>query len=360
MDTSIGRSAKHSLDDFIALIDPRLDEYWRSELDRRFGFNEGQRRLVSEMIAHAHEHNIRPAKRLRASFVYYAYLLNRPEIDERIWRVAMSVELVHTALLIHDDFVDEDTSRRGKPTTHVYFGMTDKHYGNSMAVMVGDMVLCAGYQLLVESGFTGTPLVDAMSKMLRGIMDTSCGQAYDISLQRLRHKWSEDDVIALHKAKTSIYTYENPLLIGALLGDLSRDAFPILHNYAMDGGVAFQLQDDILGVFGDPEHTGKSADSDLLQGKATLLVMKVFLEGSNAQVHAVEKVWGRHHATRADIEDAKQAIIDSGSLRYSKAVSREYALRAVKSAMDLRRLQLDTGSITYLQGIAQYMVERDL
>lgn len=356
----LARNAKTTLEHYITLIDPRLDDHWRKELALGFGFNEKQRALVVKIIDHAQEHNLRPAKRLRASFVHYGYLLNHREVDERIWNAAMAVELVHTALLMHDDFMDQDATRRGKPTTHEYFAQGDTHYGHAMAVSVGDAVLCAGFQLLMESGFDAVPLKSAMSKMLRGIANTAHGQAYDVSLEKLRNEWTEDDVMTVHKAKTSIYTYENPLYIGAYLGEAAPHVFPLLHVYAMDGGVAFQLQDDILGVYGDPERTGKSANSDLLQGKATLLVMKVFHEGTAAQIQAVEKVWGKRHASDADIQDAKQAIIDSGSLEYSNTISRTYAAQAAQYARKLRALDLNTEAIDYIEGVAEYMVHREL
>ncbi|MBI5356615.1 polyprenyl synthetase family protein, partial [Candidatus Collierbacteria bacterium] len=128
--------------------------------------------------------------------------------------------------------------------------------------------------------------------------------------------------------------------------------------YAMDGGVAFQLQDDILGVFGTPEKTGKSTDSDLLQGKCTMLVLKVFNGGTTGQQNAVKKVWGKLKASRKNLDDAKQAVIDSGSLKYSNDLARRYASKAAKTASKLRSLNLNAESIDYIQGIAEYMVNR--
>ena len=106
-------------------------------------------------------------------------------------------------------------------------------------------------------------------------------------------------MIALHRAKTAIYTYENPFGGGGI-GRLSAEVKRVLSLYAMDGGVAFQLQDDILGVFGSEEETGKSADSDLRQGKCTLLILKALEMGDDEQKKAVEAVWGKMAAGRAD------------------------------------------------------------
>ena len=352
--------AKQNLEKFIGEIDSRLGTYWQKELDIKFGFNEKQTTLVNEILNHSQEHNLRPAKRLRGSFTYYGYLLGHEAVDERIWQAAMAVEWVHTALLMHDDFMDQDDVRRGQPTTHKYFGGGDPHYGNAMAVTVGDVVLCAGFQLLLDCGFKPETIQKGMQKMLRGIVETAYGQAYDVTLERLRDQWVEDDIISLHKAKTAIYTYENPLFIGGFLAELPEAAFPILREYSMDGGVAFQLQDDILGVYGNPEKTGKSANSDLLQGKGTLLVLKAFSEGTPAQVKALEKVWGARTAIDTDINDAKQAIIDSGSLEYSTKISREYAAQAAESAQKLNALNLNKEAIDYIEGIALYMVDRVL
>lgn len=351
--------AKEDLKRFVSKVDKKLEVFWDSELNKHFGFNSKQAKLVTFMLEHAKEHNLRTAKRIRGAFVYYGYLLGNT-LDERIWNPVMSVELVHTALLMHDDVMDLDEVRRGKPTTQKVFEQGDPHYGESMAYTIGDVVLSMGYQLLAESTYEIERVNQATVQLLRGIVNTGFGQAYDITLEKLKNEWVEDDVISLHKAKTAIYTYENPLLIGAILSGLKGKVFEVLHDYSMDGGVCFQLQDDILGVYGDPEKTGKSADSDLLQGKGTLLVQKTFELGNTKQKAALEKVWGKRKANRQNIEEAKQAIKDSGSFEYSNKISREFAWKAVNTAEKLRDLKLNDKAIDFIQGIAQYMLDRDL
>ena len=272
----------------------------------------------------------------------------------------MAVELVHTALLMHDDFMDQDLVRRGGPTTHIHYANRakgNKHFGESMAVNAGDAVLCMGYQLLLDCGFELGPTKEAMDQMLRGIANTAFGQAYDVTLE-VMEEWTEEDVFVLHRAKTAIYTYENPLLIGAILAELPEGAKKILSEYSMDGGIAFQLQDDILGVFGTEEDTGKSADSDLLQGKCTLLILKTLEMGNKEQKLAVKKVWGKMEASRESLDEAKKAIVESGSLDYSRKVAREFAAKAAKTASKLRKLNLDEEAVDFIQGIAEYMVTR--
>lgn len=352
-------NAKEILMQFVPVIDAKLKEYWDKEIDKNFGFNQKQRDLVKKMLLHSCEHDLRPAKRIRAAFVYYGYMLGKP-IDENIWNAAMSVELIHTALLMHDDFMDQDETRRGKPTTQKYFEEGDPHYGESMAVTVGDGVLELGHELLLNSNYDSNLVLKANKKLMRGIANTAWGQAYDCTLEKLIDQCSEDDVMTVHKAKTAIYTYENPLYIGAIIAGLDGEVFKVLTDYSMDGGVAFQLQDDILGVYGDPEKTGKSANSDLLQGKVTLLILKTLTDGTPEQIADLRKVWGKRHADIADIEKAKIAIKESGSLEYSIKVSRGLAQKAADRAKDLLKLNCKSEAVDFISGVSQYMANREL
>lgn len=351
MASSLGEKAKRTLQEFVPEIDKRIAEYFDEELNNDFGFNEKQRKEVRIMLEHCKEFLLRKQKKLRPSLVYYGYKLGGKEINENIWKAALGVDLVaDAAILMHDDFMDGDELRRGKLTTHEYYArrVNDKHLGEAIAVNVGDVMLCLGFELVAD---VGNPA--ATKQLLRGIANTAYGQAYDISLEAFRN-WTEEDVICLHKAKTAIYTYENPLFIGANLAGLKGEVFEILHDYSMDGGVAFQLQDDILGVYGDSEKTGKSADSDLKQGKCTLMVLKAW---DRPEVH---KVWGKADAGREDLDAAKKAIMDCGAYEYNKQLAREYAARAARTAEKLRSLKLDSEAIDYIQGIAEYMVEREV
>ncbi len=346
---------KEKLREIVALMDPILEKEWGELLDQNFGFNQRQKELVLNMLDHAKEHNLRPAKRLRASLVYWAFLLNS-KFDEKIFKAMAAVEFVHTGLLMHDDFMDRDAVRRGKPTTHVYFAGGDLHHGESMAVNIGDLVFTHGFRLLLNTGFAKSG--EVTDHMLSSIVKTAYGQAFDVHLEKYSD-WNEEDVIALHKAKTAIYTYENPLYIGAILGGCKKEILEILSRYSMEAGVAFQLQDDVLGVFGDSEKTGKSDNSDLLQGKRTLLVLKALGRANGEQKADVMAVWGKQSAEKYEVEKAKLAIKETGSLAYSMEVSVAYAKRAQIIATELYPLCHNKEAVDYLVGVAQYMVERE-
>lgn len=356
----LGIKAKKTLQDYVPVIDKKLAAFFDSEIKKEFGFNPRQKEMVNILLEHSKEHNLRPSKRLRGSLVNYGYMLSGKKINKGVWQAAIGVEIIHTALLMHDDFMDMDEVRRGGPTTHKFLQekyKSNEHFGNSMAVSIGDAILCLGFELIFEINSNDT----AMKQLFRGIVNTAFGQAYDVALES-NEKWTEEDVITLHRAKTAIYTYHNPLVIGLKLAGINESRIlKIVYEYSMNAGVAFQLQDDILGVFGTPEKTGKSADSDLLHGKCTLLVLKVFQDGSKDQITAVKKVWGKLSANKKDLESAKQAIIDSGSYEYSKQKAIDLAKKAAITASKLKKIKrLNSKAIDYIQGIAEYMVEREV
>ncbi len=350
---------KQKLKEIALLTDQKLEKYWDEEISLNFGFNQNQKDLVKKMLLHAKDHNLRNAKRLRAAFVYYAYLLGNKEFNEEIFKAMMAVELAHTGLLMQDDVMDQDELRRGKETTHVYFSQGDKHFGESMAYNLGDGLICLGFEMLLKANFEQEAIKNASIKFIRGITNTTFGQSFDVGLEKMEN-WSEEDVVTLHKSKTAIYTYENPLLIGGIIAQLKPEVLEILSKYSMDGGVAFQLQDDILGIFGDSEKTGKSDNSDLIHGKRTLLILKALEMGSKEQVKAIKDVWGKGVDDKAFVDLAKKAIIDSGSWEYSKNLAKEYALKSVETAKKLYNFDLNREAIEFIVELAHYMVNREV
>lgn len=360
--------AKETLNSFVLKINSQLDCYFDKEVSHVFGISSKEKSLSKRIWKHIKEHNLRPAKRLRASFVYYGYKLLGGVDEKSILNAAMSIELIHTALLMHDDFMDQDNTRRGKPTTHEYYKNYHKsrnyrfdhsHYGNSMAVNSGDIALCAGYEILGKSKFDGDRKISALNRLFRGITNTALGQSFDITLEG-EGVASEKDITDLHLAKTAIYTYENPLHIGAILAGASEEELKLISKYAIPGGVAFQLQDDILGLFGDPDKTGKPAHSDLRQGKMTLLMIRALEVGNPNQVKKLKNIWGKRDLTEKEAILVRKIVNSTGSLDYSKKVSVRWAKKAQKAIPEMIKRRWNTDAIEYLDGIAQYMVEREM
>src|SRR3989344_1478684 len=161
--------AKETLITFVGKVEKELTSYFDGEIKDAFGVSKKEKALSKHIWKHIKEHNLRPAKRLRGSFVYYGYRLLKNDKEAEILKAAMCIEL------IHNDFRDQADPRRGKPTTHEYYKkihhdasyrFSSSHYGESMALNVGDIALLAGHQILGECAFAEKLKLAALNRML--------------------------------------------------------------------------------------------------------------------------------------------------------------------------------------------------
>lgn len=360
--------AKKTLEIIIGRIEKELQKYFEREISQTIITANREGRVARQVLEHIREHNLRPAKRLRASLVYWGYKLLGGKKEKEILKTATFIELIHTAALMHDDIMDEDETRRGKLTSHKYFehfykqkykGKKAEHWGESMAIDAGDAAFYLGNEILSKSRFNDKRKIKALNRLFRGVVKTAWGQAFDISLEAQKTA-CEKDIFDLHLAKTSVYTYETPLHVGALLAGATGRDLALISEYAIPGGIAFQLQDDILGFYGDPKKTGKPAHSDLRQGKITLLIIYALRKGSKRQVKRLCRLWGKRDLTQAEAQEAREIVEKTGSLDYSRQSAIKWAKRAQRTIDKMRKQGWNRQAIDYLDGIAQYMVEREV
>ncbi|QCX82696.1 Octaprenyl-diphosphate synthase (plasmid) [Streptomyces sp. YIM 121038] len=195
-------------------------------------------------------------------------------------RAAAALEMFHAFCLIHDDIIDNSTTRRGAPTMHRTLtarhtaGRHDppaEHLGASCALLIGDLALAWSGELLHTAGLTGPQLAAVLPVMDTMRTEVIYGQYLDVTATGTPTPDLER-ALGIIRYKTAKYTIERPLRIGATLAGTSPQLLKELSAYALPLGEAFQLRDDLLGVFGDPKTTGKSRLEDLREGKHTLLV----------------------------------------------------------------------------------------
>jgi len=149
-------------------------------------------------------------------------------------------------------------------------------------------------------------------------------------------------------------------LLGTSLWGATEKITKILKDYARDAGIAFQLQDDVIGVFGDEEKTGKSSDSDILQRKRTLLALKTLEMGNKKQKEDFLNVWGKEKSLKGEIEKAKKAIKESGAYEYNLKLAKDLASKAAKTGKRLYKLGLNSEAIDFIVGVAEYLVDREV
>lgn len=348
---------------FKARLDPRIDAYFDTVLQG--GMKEDD--LVAEALNHARAIVLSGGKRLRAAFMYYGYLGAGGTEEEKMLDVSISIELIHAFLLVHDDIIDRDDMRHGVPTLHKryadfgrsFFPDQDvEHFGNAIALIMGDMLYAFGNDIIFRADFPKERVFEALSRLQSTVSFTVVGQARDIYMEYKREA-SEAEILAMYQNKTAKYTVEGPLHIGALLAGGKEELLQSLSAYALPLGIAFQIQDDILGIFGSVKRIGKPLGSDIEEGKITLLVARALKNGTRDDQRRLKEILARGKAlTMEEQEEFRTIIVKTGSLEEVKALAQEY-INTGKEALKELQSQVTPQAFHFLSGIAEYMTKRE-
>jgi len=321
--------------------------------------------LMTGAIKHIKKITMSGGKRLRPALMYYGYLGVGGRRKKEILQATVSVELIHTFLLIHDDIIDRDAKRHGVMTTHLKYKQLHKrfswndnadHFGTSMAIIIGDMVAALGNQALYSSKFKAEILIKALYKLQKVVANTVIGEAKDVLIS-FKGRATEAEILDVCKLKTAKYTIESPLHLGAILGEADDNILEKLTKLAIPIGIAFQIQDDILGIFGSEEKIGKPVGSDISEGKQTILVSYAKKKANVKQKMILNKLLGKEKLTLAEIEKFRKIIISVGALNYAKKLAQDYIAESKK---EIAKINLEKKSKDFLMGIADYMMEREV
>ena len=223
-------------------------------------------------------------KRFRAAFCWWGHQAvarsPAPADEPALLRACASLELLHASALVHDDYMDASDVRRGRPATHRAFeqlhrergwSASPEQYGASAAILLGDLLLSWSDELLRTCGLPAERVIDALGYFDLTRSEVVTGQFLDVSAQA-RGSADVDTAMTVLRYKSAKYSIERPLHIGAALAGATPEQIGQLSRFGLPLGEAFQLRDDLLGVFGDPSVTGKPAGDDLIEGKRTVLV----------------------------------------------------------------------------------------
>lgn len=255
-------------------------------------------------------------KRLRPTFAWTGYAgtvsaSTEEESPEAVLRAVSSLELIQACALIHDDIIDSSDTRRGNPTVHKVIGAHhaarswrgDAHaFGEHVAILIGDLALAWADDMVAESGLSCAARDRAYEAWRDMRSEVIGGQILDISLEASGDERVES-ANTVNRFKTAAYTIERPLHFGALIAGAGEETITALRAYGRDIGIAFQLRDDILGVFGDAAETGKPVGDDLSEGKRTVLVAR-----------ALEALDAADPDAAATLRDGIGAVTDAGAI----------------------------------------------
>lgn len=354
--------AKVILGDFKKRLDPRISAFFaRTKEDAVH--EDG---LVRDAIEHMEDIVVSGGKRLRAALMYYAYLGVGGQDREAMLDTAVSVELIHAFLLVHDDIIDRDTLRHGVKTLHERYrelalahfpGKDSEHFGNSIAIILGDMLHTFGNDIIFRAPFDKEAIFAALSCLQRIVSLTVVGQARDIYIE-YEGTASEEEILKMYENKTARYSIEGPLHLGALLGGGKKETLAKFSAYAVPLGIAYQIQDDIIGIFGTEKEIGKPVGSDIQEGKYTILVAKAVKLGTKAQVKRLRELLELKEAvTVAHISEFQAILQETGALAATEAMAAEYIAEGVQALSPLRE-DLTPEAYEFMEALTAYIIGR--
>lgn len=282
------------------------------------------------------ENNTIGGKRFRPRMVMCAYdALGGTDVEAAAY-VGAAFELLHTALIVHDDVIDHDFIRRGSPNISgtyrdraVSAGATDRaaeHSGISAAVIAGDLALFNSYRLIDRSGVSGEIRARLLQVMDDALFASAAGELIDVDFSILPEVPRVDDILTMERLKTAVYSFECPLQAGAILAGASDEVVASLGDFGREIGIAYQIVDDLLGVFGTESETGKTTIGDLREGKRTVMIAYA---SSTREWAGVEAVFGTEELTEDDASRIRQVLVDCGARSFTEGLARYYANRAL-------------------------------
>lgn len=350
------------LQQFRQRFEPALETYLNNKV-QQFGVLDPVGVHLARVVR---DFSLGSGKRLRAALVTIGYQATGAEPSEAILQPSIAVELLHTFFLIHDDIMDRSALRRNKPTVHEVFcqdyqsaisGLKDldqEHFGHGMALLAGDCCCAFGYEALTRSDFPSERIIIALGLMHTMVDATCVGQALDIVVP-YHANVTRDDILSIHRLKTAHYSFDGPIRMGLALGGASATTLNTVASFTLPVGIAFQIQDDLLGLFGSEVELGKPVTSDVEEGKQTLLIVFAREEANENQRVRLDALLGKSTMSLGELEEVRAIVEVTGARRRSE----EYARQLIDQAETaLETLPWPVVTKELLHEMAEYVIGR--
>jgi geranylgeranyl diphosphate synthase type I len=268
---------------------------------------------------------LRDGKRVRPILFCAGYLGFSKRIPSGLYSSALSFELLHDFMLVHDDIIDKSDTRRGKPAMHTLLDTHLKKYanvkfnGSDLAIVAGDILYAMAIQTFLMIKEEPKRKEKALKKFIDAALYTGSGEFIELLYTiRKMEDINKNVIYKIYDYKTAFYTFASPLAIGAILAGASDHSVDKLFRYGVYLGRAFQIKDDLLGIFGEEHKTGKSSLTDIKEAKKTLLVWHAYNHNTAQNKKRLENIFAKETVTHQDLVDIRKIIVRSGTFEYAK------------------------------------------
>ena len=289
-------------------------------------------------------------KRLRAFLAILGYNMCGHETDRNIVLASLSYELFQNAALIHDDIIDESDLRRNKPTIHVVFG--NNKVGISKAICIGDLGIVVASDAILLSEFEDSCKLKALANQNKIFKLTVAGELKDIELEK--EECSLEDIIRMYELKTSWYTFIGPLQLGIILGGGDDELLKQAERAGRLIGIAFQIRDDLIGIYGETYITGKSNLTDIEEGKTTVLTSYFRDKATQKEKDEFNSIYGKGKCDEQGGARIRKLLDESGAHSSAEELYKKYVDEATDAVneMNVSRRHKDV-----LSGLMEYLNE---
>ncbi|WP_431709657.1 polyprenyl synthetase family protein [Glutamicibacter uratoxydans] len=298
-------------------------------------------------------------KKLRPAFAFWGFIGagGQPE-NEDIVKVGVALELFQAAALIHDDLIDRSDTRRGKPSVHKRFEAQHRelkldgdaqHYGGASAILAGDLCLSLSEEVFASVESAGASARTIFNQMRTQVM---AGQYLDILEESAGSSYDPEEAVRrarnIVRYKSAKYSTENPFLLGGALAGADEELLSSYRAFALPLGEAFQLRDDVLGVFGDPSITGKPSGDDLREGKRTELIAHAMLLADDASKQLISARLGAPDLTPNEVKKISAILERCGALAKTESNIAELTSDALAALEKIPANELALAGMSFL------------
>ena len=337
--------------------DERLEIFFNEEISKAKKVNPS----VAEVTENLRNFVLRGGKRLRAALLITTYELFGGTKQESIIDFACSMELTHSALLVHDDIIDDDDLRRGEKTVHrLYADRLGKsieisnYFGKSSALLAGDILSHLSIGLFLQMDFTTKEKIEIITYLQDRMFETGIGQFLDINFSDGPNLPATPTEIIL-TLKTTGYTTLSPIYCGALLAGAGDHVYSTLDKYAHLIGQAFQVQDDILGFFGKQETIGKPVGSDFREGKLTPITKLLLAKVKKEEKKFIKSLFGQD---KISVDDFTKVQKIAANLKIDTEVSDKAKKLIQQAQITIKTSRLPEKVKDFFSQTAEYIIER--
>jgi geranylgeranyl pyrophosphate synthase len=327
------------LDEYTVKIEEQLVPYLKelSEEGKKY------HPFIGKIYDSLAEFVMRKGKRLASSSTLMVYKGYTGELDERILKVGVGVELYRHAILVHDDLVDRDENRRGGKTVHEIF-KRDERYGDGIALFAGNILFSLATKLVLDSGFDGEKIKDVLEIFTDDYIYVNESQILDLDFE---YRGVDEEEWYKMASKRAATLFHSTILTGAVLGGAPKKDLELLEEASKNIGYSFDIQDDIIGAFAGEEEYGRPA-GDFTYWKKPLHMVYTLEMARDGEIKEIEKAIGN----REEVERIREIVRSSGALDKAKEKSKEHAERAIWS---MEQTGLDRATKDFFKSFIGYV-----